>query len=439
MLSKNLLKDITGVLGSNLFILTNNLLISILIARTLGPVGKGLFESIFIIPLLAISLAEMGISRSIIYYIGKKTFKNEIILSALLILLLATSIIAIVLSILLFVIFKDTSITLQYIFILLIGIPFRLFVIYCRGFFLGNEKLKEANLLQWLPVFIYLIILSVFLVTHSFTIQNGLISFTLSSIIVAIIAWKKAYYKQIIKLKEGRVIIFKLLKLGLLFSVAIFILFLNYRIDILILKQLSTFKQIGIYTLGVSLAEQLWQLPAAIGIVMISRSVNSTDYNKLNKEVAIVLRLSFLVLFFGSIFLFFAAPLLIDFFYGQAFSETILVVRVLLPGILLFSIISIIGNTFAGIGKAIVIIKIFLPVLILNILFNIIFIPIYGAIGAAMATNISYTTGAIILLITYKKTMKTTYKELLFYKKADFFFIENILLKIFNKNKNGLN
>ncbi|MCD4747222.1 MAG: hypothetical protein K8R58_13070, partial [Bacteroidales bacterium] len=67
------------------------LIVGVILARVLGPEGRGLYAAILVVPMLIISFAELGIKRSTIYHVGKKLYKEEDIVSALIVTVLFTS------------------------------------------------------------------------------------------------------------------------------------------------------------------------------------------------------------------------------------------------------------------------------------------------------------------------------------------------------------
>jgi Na+-driven multidrug efflux pump len=68
----------------------------------------------------------------------------------------------------------------------------------------------------------------------------------------------------------------------------------------------------------------------------------------------------------------------------------------------------------------------FVPVLLVNIILNLFWIPKYGGLGAAMATNVSYTLGAIGMLILFSVKMHIPFGEVVLYKRSDFDFLKKI-------------
>jgi O-antigen/teichoic acid export membrane protein len=128
--------------------------------------------------------------------------------------------------------------------------------------------------------------------------------------------------------------------------------------------------------------------------------------------------------------LFFAVPYLITFIYGSQFAPSIQVVQLILPGILFIIIFKVLNGHLSGIGKPYISALVFAPPVVINIILNFYWIPLYGGLGAAMATNVSYTLGAIALLIVYSRVMKISLGEMLHYRLSDFDFIRNLKTKL---------
>lgn len=225
-------------------------------------------------------------------------------------------------------------------------------------------------------------------------------------------------------------VIGSLARLGIVYALAVVVMQLNYRVDLLLLQKLSTLKEVGYYSLGVSISDKLWQLPSAIGLVVMSRSANTTDEYKLNRDVARLLRLSFLLVLVTATVLWLIIPYILPLLFGERFIPSIIIVRWMLPGILMFVIVRILTGRFAGKGQPLILISIFVPALLVNILLNLLWIPSYGGLGSAWASNVSYALGAIALLIVYSVKMKIGIREILIFKRSDFSFIPVWINKI---------
>jgi O-antigen/teichoic acid export membrane protein len=113
--------------------------------------------------------------------------------------------------------------------------------------------------------------------------------------------------------------------------------------------------------------------------------------------------------------------------YGFAFYESISVLNILLPGVLLLTILKVLYVDLAGRGKPWIALYAMIPSLIINVVSNILLIPKYGADGSAFSSTLSYSIGSIIFLICYSKEVDIPIVKILSFQKNDF---KEILLKL---------
>jgi O-antigen/teichoic acid export membrane protein len=237
------------------------------------------------------------------------------------------------------------------------------------------------------------------------------------------ITWK--YHEGIMK---------SMIKLGLVNAIAVFIMQLNYRVDVLMLKKLSTLEEVGFYSLAMQIAEQLWHVPMAIETIILSRSANAIDDNQVHRTVASIFRVSLIIGLVAGIVIFFIAPPLIPLIFGGEFSHSATMIQVVLPGIFMLIGFRILNSRLTGMGKPQIAIYTFLPALVINFISNLFLIPRFGGIGAAWATNISYGLGSIAFIMVYSRMIKMPMAEILRIRKSDFYFIRD-LKKIFREKK----
>ena len=257
----------------------------------------------------------------------------------------------------------------------------------------------------------------------------------LSNLLVAILSLYHIFTEYRISFKPEKEVILSLIKLGVVYAIALLIMQLNYKVDILLLQKLSTLDQVGYYSLGVAISDKLWQLPTAMGVVVLSRTANMPDEASLNQSVSRLLRVSFVLVFMAATILWIVIPYLLPFVFGGKFIPSVAVVRAMLPGILIFVLPRILNSRFAGKGQPIVLIAIFLPALVINVLLNLIWIPRFGGVGAAWASNVSYALGAIALLIVYSVKMRVPFKEIVKFQRSDFEIVGKFVRKRILRNK----
>lgn len=433
MARRSFLKDISSVFASNILAIVSALLIDIVLSRQLGPEGRGLYASILVVPLIVTSFVMLGIRRSAVYHLGKKVFDADRTVSGIMSLLVITSILAVLISGIAFLILLPKGLTWIMAILALMSIPVKLILVYTGGIYIGNEDFKRSNLQVWLPLVYDLLGILLFVALLNWSVSGALLALFVANLLVSAMSLRYLSKAFKIRISWDKEVISGLAKIGIAYAVAVVIMQLNYRVDILLLQELSTMKEVGYYSLGVAISDKLWQLPSAIGLVVMSRSANVEDTSRLDRDVAKLVRISFLIVLLSAIVLWVVIPYLLPLFYGIKFAPSIGVVRLMLPGIIMFVIVRILSGRFAGSGQPKLLIGLFVPVLLVNIILNLFWIPEYGSLGAAMATNLSYTLGAIGILILFSVKMKIPFTELIIYKRSDFDFITKVATRFRKK------
>jgi len=426
MAERSFLRDISGVFASNVLAVASALLIDIVLSRQLGPEGRGLYTSILVVPLIVTSFVMLGIRRSAVYHLGKNVFEKNRTVSGVMSLLVITSISAVIISGVALLIMLPKGLTWSMAILALLSVPVKLALVYSGGIYIGNEDFKRSNLQVWLPLFYDLLGIVLFVVLIKWSVNGALLALFLANLMVSFVSLRYLYLNYTIRISFDSEVLFSLAKIGVVYALAVVIMQLNYRVDILLLQKLSTMKEVGYYSLGVAISDKLWQLPSAIGLVVMSRSANVEDIPRLDRDVAKLVRISFLIVLLAAIVLWLVIPYLLPLFYGAKFIPSIGVVRLMLPGIIMFVIVRILSGRFAGSGQPKLLISLFVPVLLINIILNLFWIPEYGGLGAAMATNVSYSLGAIGMLILFSVKMHIPFSELIIYKRSDFDFLKKL-------------
>lgn len=422
MARKSIFTDIVSVMSSNVVAVLSGLAANIMLTRQLGPAGFGLFSAIMVVPFMIISLVQLGIKASAIYHIGKEKENAQSFVTGIIAIFIMASLAGMLIT--------GTTIFLQgreehtffIVMVVLFLIPAYLLALFSGGIFLGQEQIKRANIIRWLPVVFYMLLVLLLVVFLKMNVLGALLSLLLAYTAIsiwAIIILQKEYS---IKPSFNLQILKRLVGKGIVYAIAFFIIQLNYRIDILILEDLTSSAEVGYYSLGVSIGEVLWQLPLAVGIVLMSRTANTKDQNLMNEVTGRLLRLSFLVTIVASVLIFLLAPYVVPLVWGKEYVPSVNLLQYILPGIIFFSVYRIISSRLSGMGKPEIGIYVFIPALVLNIVLNYWWIPRYGPMGAVMATNTSYILGSVAFLIVYSRFVGMSVWEIVKYRKSDFRF-----------------
>ncbi|MGB8815771.1 MAG: flippase [Minisyncoccia bacterium] len=177
------------------------------------------------------------------------------------------------------------------------------------------------------------------------------------------------------------------------------------RIDQVMIKNMMDAGSVGLYSSAVTVSEVWYFIPNIIVSALFPAIINAkltSDglyKNRLKKLTSLLFVFSLIASIFTSIF----APIIIKILYGSAFIGGITVLQIYVWSLAGTSLSNLIMNYLVAQNYRRISLLINILPMIINVILNIIWIPKYGIIGAALATLISYSIGPFVLLL-FKKT-----------------------------------
>lgn len=194
--------------------------------------------------------------------------------------------------------------------------------------------------------------------------------------------------------------------------------FLSYRMDFWFVEYFNGSRDLGIYSLAVNLAQMIWLLPQAISTILLSYS-GAESREKSIQNIKVLSRVALLMILITTFILALIIHFIIPFLYGTEFSGSIILFRILLLGIMPFSITTILASYFAGIGQMKINMYCSLLGFLVCLIFDLLLIPAHGLVGAAIATGIAYLSSTSFIVYVFISSTKTRLADLLIFKKAD--------------------
>jgi O-antigen/teichoic acid export membrane protein len=185
----------------------------------------------------------------------------------------------------------------------------------------------------------------------------------------------------------------------------------NYRVDIIILGGFATSRDVGVYSVALTLTGVAWVLPQGLQTVLFPR-VASLDEAMASGELTseesdeapakavrhgVLMTLPVALLVTGLLLV--AVPLL----YGHEFDQTRGLGLVLLPGVLLLGIGKILSAAIAGRGHPRLTLYIAAISMPMTLALYLVLIPPYHAWGAALASSVSYGLSALLALFFFRR------------------------------------
>lgn len=427
------IKDLLAVFKSKVTVILCGVLTSIITARYLGPSGSGILATLIVYPDLLMSVGSMGVRQSTAFYIGQNKRSTSDIFSAMLSTWIFSSVVCLIACFILLKYVTKEEFSNTLIFLALLPLPFSLLTTYASGVFLGMNKIKEFNTVNWIPNVIKLISYVLLIIVLPLNIYGALIGISLGYVILLFFVWRKIRSLIEIKLEFDFPLIKQLFSLGVIYAVCLLVINLNYKVDVVLLERLSTSFEIGIYTKGVSIVEHLWDIPTLLSTIIFARSATAKDNKLFSYKVAQLLRICFIVILLVSVVFFFASEFIMVTMYGKGFAPSATVQKLLLPGVLLLTIFKVLNMDLAGKGKPWVAMIAMIPALVINVILNFLWDAKYGANGAALASTISYASSAILFLYMYSKHVEIPISQILRFSMSDFDFVKEFLQKLKKK------
>lgn len=412
-------KDLFSVLKSRVTVIAAGIITSIITARYLGPAGDGIIAILTVYPDLLLGVGSLGIRQSTTYFIGQKKYDEKSIVASILYIWMFSTAFCVILCYILLKYFTKGDYSNWLIFLAILSIPFSLFNTYASGVFLGKNNIRDFNQVNWVPNVVKLIGTYVLIALIPMSVQGAMIGIVAGYFFLSFLVFRKLNKMVPLKLSYHAPIIKGLLKLGIIYAVSFLIISLNYKIDVMLLRQFSTEYEVGIYTKGVSVVQYLWEIPTLLSTIIFARSATAQNPKEFSHKVAMLLRICAVVILVFSVVFYFLSGFIMVTLYGESFYPSSIVQKLLLPGILLLTVFKVLNMDLAGKGKPWIAIKAMIPSLVLNIILNCLLNAQYGSNGAAFATTVSYALSAVLFLHFYSKEVGIPVKEILGYKKED--------------------
>jgi len=163
--------------------------------------------------------------------------------------------------------------------------------------------------------------------------------------------------------------------------------------DTLILTYLTTLETVGIYNVVLPTATIFLFMGTGISAVILPLIAELKGKNE-NAKITQGIRLIYRYAIFATVPLIFSvfvfSEAFITLLFGIDYVSGILAYRILLFGILCYTVAIINNNAISALGKPGIVTKIIFISAFVNVLMNLMLIPFFGITGAAIATTVSY-------------------------------------------------
>lgn len=383
------------------------LLISVWIARYLGPEQFGLMNYAVAIVALFAGISTSGLDGVVVRELVKKKYPSDVLLGSACLLQLCGGFISFIIAVILVKMVRPNDILVQAMVALLAAAFFFKPVEIIRYWF--ESKLESrCTVFVENAVFVFFAAIKLLLIAKQAAILYFVAALLGESVLVA------GGFLWIYRNRGGNfskwTVNFScvnfLLKSAWPLALSSSFVLINMNLDKILLGELATEHDVGLYSVALSLVGALYFLPVIIGASIVPGLTKLYASDKLGykKQVNTIYRYSFFVTVAIAVLMSVFSSSIIQIMYGDRYSGANHVLAISAISIVFVSQISLRGRLLIIEGnEKYLALFVFLGA-VLNAIINFITIPLYGAVGAALAYTTSWAASALVFPFFFKTT-----------------------------------
>jgi O-antigen/teichoic acid export membrane protein len=380
--------DVLLTFGNKLGVLVLNVAGTIVIARTLGPTGRGAIAVAFGFTLLLIQFGTFGLQSANPYFVARNSsslpdaISNSVWLSAAIGLLLIAAGIAVKF------LFPAALRGLDWadVLVVMVGIPAALASTLLQSLLLAEGRMLAYNGVEITAAVLNFAGLLIGLAIFSIGVL-GAISVMVSLNVASATAYLVLLRRNGPRLTRlDRRLAWEMLQYGFRIYVATLLAYAVGRINLIFVNSYLGSSAAGQYSVGVSLSDGIHLLPSVVALNLFPRIARGEPHER---SAAVFRSLTLLFALLCLVTVPFAGPG-IRLLFGGAFQPAVGIYFWMLPGIFAYGMLNVLSYHFAGRGFPLEAMLIWIPGLVLNLVLVVALVPSGGTHVAAQAATVSY-------------------------------------------------
>lgn len=384
------------------------LFIGIWIARYLGPDQFGLLNYVISFAAIFGIIGTFGLDGIIIRELVKDKTKRDIILGTAFWLRVIGSLLVMLILVIASYFTSNDSMTDYYILLIAFSSFFNTTLVISS--FFESEVQSKNSVKVNISMLIISSILKIIFILFNFPLIAFVYLVVIEAMILAV-GYISIYSKDkrtVWQWKLDKSTALQMLKDGWPLMISFMMVTIYMQSDIIMIKELLNVEAVGIYAAATRLSVAWYFIPSIIASSLFPALINakkiseSLYYARLTKLLTLMIWMGIAI----AIPMTFLSDWLIMILYGEAYNGAGIILSIhIWAAVFVFANSAInqwyvnenlqfISMIFTGIGA------------ILNLVLNYLLIPIYGIVGSAIATIISYFIASFLCLLFHKETRK---------------------------------
>ncbi len=405
----------SSALTTNLAVLALSLVASILLARYLGPTGRGEVAAAMLWSALLVSLGSLGMLEAIVFFTAQPGYSTRAIFGSGLAICLVQSAVLVPVGYVTMplLLASQTPEVVRISQLFLLVIPISLFTQYNRSILQGRMKIGSFNLIQLFMPAGYLLTTVALYALGRLTVRAVIVWQMYLNLAVMFVSLGLLFAHRIpVGFHIHAPLIQQMLRYGLQVHIGTVFGNANLRLDQVLMAAWVSPTQLGLYVVAVSAASVSGVLSRAVGVVAtpaIARVVDAQERVSLIQSIFRNYWLAGFVLKLGfAIVLPWGVPLV----YGAEYREAVLVAEVLLLASLFFDASYVLMSGTRALGAPWLASRTEIVASVVTVVFLLVLLPLVGIIGAAITSLLAYATAFSMLVLGLRRRYNVSVKEL---------------------------
>jgi O-antigen/teichoic acid export membrane protein len=392
----------------------------LILARALGPTGRGTIAFITVTALVAARLAGLGIGEATAVFVARRPELRGALLTNVVTFMLGSALLAAALACgVLVALGDDRPAGVGASELTILACATLVSALGESGYFflLGRDRIGTVALITATASWVYPLFLVALWSTVGLTVLRAALAWTVAESIRAL-----AYLGQSIRgvtlarLDSG--LIGEAVRFGSRVWVGSLARFLNFRTDQILMGFLASEAALGVYAVAVNASEMLLYLPAAMATALLPVAARA-DAALRTEQTLGAFRSAAVVTACAVVVAALLGPLALPLVFGAPFEASVAPFLWLLPGALGFAAIAAFSSALmagsspgsSSVGP--------LVSLVLGVALDVVLIPRFGASGAAAAASAAFLAGGCAALVVFRHRNPFAWRLLLLPRRSD--------------------
>lgn len=287
------------------------------------------------------------------------------------------------------------------------------------------EDVKRRDFNNIFYKLLYLVMVFLIYIFKIKSLNIALLLLSIDDLIIICGTFKSYKFKVNFKNLNNKIKIKNIYKLAFTSMLMNLMISLNYSLDVIFLKKMTSNSLVGLYGVGIQLANMFWIIPDAFKDVIANKTARKDSV----EEIVLVIKMCiYIALIIIIIFIIFGKKI-ICFMYGSEFVDSYIPTVILFFGCICMIIYKLIHPLYIAKGKQLKVLIILTVSVVINVISNIIVIPKYSIYGAALSSVLSYSVCGGLFLYVFSKEYSIRISDILVFKKEEIIKITKILKK----------